>query len=159
MLTATLALQSSAALATNPVKPKTSVADSNTAQTAETISLNQRKAYVFKDYDTENDWIYDQTHYYKFVPSTTDFYTVSVDSFIADETYINIYTVSGSYVGSGSWDQFTNTCRATAKLTAGATYYIEINLNVEDGWHSNAAKYINYNTSFADFFTIRYTFS
>lgn len=29
---------------------------------------------------------------------------------------------------------------------------------VADGWHNTSARYINYNTSFVDFFSIRYTF-
>lgn len=118
LLIAVLSLQNSAALA------ESVSACSNNAQTAETISLNERKVYMFKGYDYETESS-DQSHYYKFVPTTTDYYDVKVDNFVEDDTYIVVYDSGGEQLDWGGWNQFTNDCTTEGtKLTAGRTYYV-----------------------------------
>ncbi|MDO5547744.1 MAG: fibronectin type III domain-containing protein [Eubacteriales bacterium] len=130
LLIAVLSLQNSAALAAS-----ISVC-SNNAQTAETISLNERKTYAFRYYSYETDDGYEHIdeseHYYKFVPSVTDYYDVNVENFIEGNTSIEVYDSSGKELDYGNWNQFTNVCKTNGtKLIAGNTYYVRIYTYIE----------------------------
>ena len=139
-LSAAILAQGGAALAAEPTGAsavKSVVSIRNNAQTAETINLNERKSYTFREYwkDTGDDEILvdDTDHYYRFVPSTTGYYEITVDNFIPEKTTIDVVDSSGRDVDYGYWNQYTNTCKAFPKLTAGKTYYIVVELYPPEG--------------------------
>lgn len=135
-LSAAILAQGGAALAAEPAGAsavsRSTTISSNNAQTAEEISLNVQKTYTFKGYDYETESS-DVRHYYKFVPSVTDYYDVKVDNYVADDTYIVVYDSTGEQLDWGGWDQFTNICITEGvKLTAGNTYYICVGVDLEE---------------------------
>lgn len=139
-LSMAILVQGGVVLAAEPTRSsamRSVVSIRNSAQSAETINLNERKSYTFREYwdETGDDGILvdDTDHYYRFVPSTTGYYEITVDNFIADDTYIEIVDSSGRGVDYGHWDQYTNKCKAFPQLSAGKTYYIIVELYPPEG--------------------------
>lgn len=63
---------------------------------------------------------------YNFTPSKTDYYELTVENFIEDETYICIYDKDGEILCSVDDDDFSGECYCADKLTGGETYYYVI---------------------------------
>ena len=130
LLTAALALQGTSALAAMPtgvsaVKSRTTIS-SNSAQTAEALSLNVQKAYTFTDSDSER--------YYKFTPSTTGYYEVKVENAVCDD-FAWVYDSTGTLVDAGNCSSSFATAFTTngIKMTAGQTYFIYVCAFVDSG--------------------------
>ena len=130
LLTAALALQGTSALAAMPtgvsaVKSRTTIS-SNSAQTAEALSLNVQKAYTFTDSDFER--------YYKFTPSTTGYYEVKVENAVRDD-FAWVIDSTEKLVDVGSCSSSFSTAFTTngSKMTAGQTYFIYVCAFVDSG--------------------------
>lgn len=119
----------------------------NTAQTAETISLNQTVSTTFKyGYPTGNygTSIFENAKYFKFTPSSTGYYefnatgyenTVYVTGKTADVS-ISITDSNGNSIGSAYTNEYTLITRKALELKANQTYFIELT-----DYMSNIASY------------------
>lgn len=101
-------------------------AEGENAQTAVPIELEENFEILF------NEDIYE--YYLKFIPEETAWYEISLEDYVADETYITTYDYSGDEIGFGYWDEFSNKCSSTVELNANETYYINISCYSEDGF-------------------------
>ena len=91
---------------------------------AKPIALNEVATFGFKPGNNEA--------VYKFTPSKTDYYEITVTNFVEDETYIYIYNESGDEIAFTSDDDFSGECYCAKKLTAGKTYYYVIHCYSSD---------------------------
>lgn len=88
------------------------------AQTAVPIQLNESLVATL----TEDDFEY----YFKFTPSKTDYYEISLNGNDFEEVETSIRDSNGDLIAFGGWDQYTNKNLAACKLQANKTYYFEL---------------------------------
>jgi hypothetical protein len=135
LLTAALTISFGSAFATSAaetaaVKKAISVSDYKTIpQTAETILLNEQKAYTFNTTDNSE-------HYYQFVPTEDGIYDISVrpNTILSSQSRLGIYAVydtindnSAGGPGSLNDDESDSTGHTVIfKLSKGKVYYIGV---------------------------------
>lgn len=104
----------------------------NSVQTAESIGLNETKSAVFRYGEINDDFLSENTKYFKFVAPTTSYYEFNLTGYQNridgqnTTAYIDVTDTTGKSVDSGGYyDQYYNDVKAVAELAQGQTYYIE----------------------------------
>lgn len=109
----------------------------NTAQTAETITLNQTVSTRFKygyPTGTYKNSIFENGKFFKFTPSSTGYYEFNATGYentvyVTGKTAsvdIDITDSNGNFVGSAYTNEYTLITRKAFELKANQTYFIEL---------------------------------
>lgn len=110
----------------------------NTPQTAYQIGLNSPAYQLFRYGTIRDDYVYDSAAYYRFTPTASDYYEISVTGYEntpyqaghSAEAWLYIVDSNNQYVGSTYTNEVTNATKTAVYLNAYQTYYIEVSTDL-----------------------------